>query len=393
MSLAAPRPEPTAEPAPATAPVLIGAPSCDVYGSDLQLLQTVAGLRERGLPVVVVAPEDGPLRGRLEALGVSVRLLPTPVLRRGDATPAGLLRLGGRSVTGLRLARRLIRETGAGVVCANTVTVPGWLAAARSMGVPSLCHVHEAEAQDARWVRRALAAPLRLADTVVVNSRTTRETLLEVAPALAGRTRLIHNGVEPPPGPVAPPVRRPGAPYRLVVVGRISARKAPHVAVAATALLRAQGREVELELCGTPGPGQEEYDARLRARAERPDLRGTIRFAGYTAPVWPALERADAVVATSLGESFGNVVVEGQLACRPVIATAVQGHLETVRDGHTGLLVPTLDPAALAGAVARLMDDGELAERLARTGRERGLADFGVDRYRQRVGEVIDELR
>ncbi|HEY0888921.1 MAG TPA: glycosyltransferase family 1 protein, partial [Nocardioides sp.] len=58
--------------------VLIGTPSCDVYGSDLQLLETVAAVRARGHGVVVATPSDGPLRTRLEALGAQVRLVPAP---------------------------------------------------------------------------------------------------------------------------------------------------------------------------------------------------------------------------------------------------------------------------------------------------------------------------
>lgn len=370
--------------------VLIGTPSCDVYGSDLQLLETVAAVRARGHGVVVATPSDGPLRTRLEALGAQVRLVPAPVLRRGDAHPAGVARLAATTAGSLALMRRTIQETRAALVCANTVTVPWWLAAARLSGVRSLCHVHEAESQDPRLVRRLLAAPLALADVVVVNSRTTRTALYEVAPRLAARTRLIHNGVEPPPAtPTDAPTR---GPLRLVVVGRLSARKAPDVALEAIAALRAAGRDVVLELCGTPGPGQEEYVARLRDRAARPDLAGTVTFSGYTFPIWPALARAHVLAAPSLGESFGNAVVEAQLALRPVVATAVQGHLETVRDGVTGLLVPPQDPDALAAAVGRLHDDPPLAGRLARSGREEALARFTADRYRAAMGELVDGL-
>lgn len=370
--------------------VLIATPSCDVYGSDLQMLETVTALRERGHGVLVAAPSDGPLRTRLETLGAQVRLLPFPVLRRADAHPAGLARLATSTTRGLPAMRRLITATRASVVLANTVTVPWWLAAARTAGVRSLCHVHEAESQDPRLVRRLLAAPLTLADVVVVNSRTTRDTLWEVAPRLAPRTRLIHNGVEPPA--VAPSRPERDGPLRLVVVGRLSARKAPHVALEAAAALRAAGRDVVVDLCGTPGPGQEEYVAGLRRRSARADLAGAVTFSGYTSPIWPALARADVVVATSLGESFGNAVVEGQLALRPVVASAVQGHLETVRDGVTGLLVPPQDPGALAAAVGRLDDDPGLAAELAVAGREAALASFTAARYRESIGDLIDGL-
>jgi glycosyltransferase involved in cell wall biosynthesis len=370
--------------------VLLATPTCDVYGSDLQLLETVAGLRDAGHPVVVAASADGPLRPRLDRLGAEVRILRTPVLRRGDATAAGLARLALGTAPALRAQRRLIRECGAALVCANTMTVPWWLVAARSCGVPAVCHLHEAEAQDATAVRRALAAPLRFADLLIVNSRTTRDTLCEVAPGLRPRTRLVYNGVVPPPTKPRPAVRR--GPLRVLVVGRLSARKAPDVALDAVGLLRRAGRDVVIDVCGTCGPGQEAYAAALRDRAQRPDLAGAVTFSGYAAPIWPALAAADVVVAPSLGESFGNAVVEAQLALRPVVATAVQGHLETVQHGLTGLLVPPRDPAALAAALTRLEEEAGLAGRLARAGRERALRHFTADRYRREIAEVLGGL-
>ena len=55
----------------------------------------------------------------------------------------------------------------------------------------------------------------------------------------------------------------------------------------------------------------------------------------------------------------------------PVVATPVGGIRETVINGETGLLVPTGDPAALAGAIRRLLDEPDLARRLAGEARRR----------------------
>jgi len=73
--------------------VLIANPTADVYGSDLQMKESVAGLRERGWRVVVAVPGRGPLVRELLDLGAEVQLLPYPVLRRASASPAGLARL------------------------------------------------------------------------------------------------------------------------------------------------------------------------------------------------------------------------------------------------------------------------------------------------------------
>jgi glycosyltransferase involved in cell wall biosynthesis len=365
-------------------------PSADVYGADLQLLESVAALQEHGWRVVVATPSSGPLLTRLAALGAEVELVPFPVLRRASMSFGKVAALVARSPEALARLRQVVRRVGPQVVYVNTVTLPWWLLAGRMAGVPVVCHVHEAEGRDRAVVRRALTAPLALADATIVNSRTTFDVTAAAAPYVRRRLRLVRNGVRGP-GAAPPPRPRSGS-FRLLVVGRISPRKAPDVALEATALLRTAGLAVELELCGTAGPGHEDFAEELRRRAHRPDLRGAVTFTGYQSPIWPALERSDALVAPSLGESFGNAVVEGQLARRPVVVSAVPGHLETVEDGVTGLLVPAQDPEALADAVARLMEDPDLGRQLALAGRSLAEARFGLRRYADEIVCVLDEL-
>ena len=197
--------------------------------------------------------------------------------------------------------------------------------------------------------------PLLLAASVIANSRTTEATLLEVVPRLASRIRRVSNGVEAPDREPAPPSMQP--PFRLTVVGRLSPRKAPDVALEAAALLRAAATTSRSTWWAHRVEGMEWFEEQLVTRAAQPDLAGSVTFSGYASPIWPALDRSDVVLAPSLGESFGNAVVEGQLARRPVVATALQGHLETIIDEETGLLVPSEDPEALAAAVSRLLDE------------------------------------
>jgi len=373
-----------------TRTVLIANPSCDVYGADLQLLESVAGARDAGWRVVVTTPTEGPLRERLAALGAEVVRTPFPVLRRADSSARGMARLCYEALRAMPGIRRLIRSVRPDVVYVNTVTLPWWLAACKTTRTPALCHVHEAEPDENALVRKAMAAPLRLAGAVVTNSRTSLEALCEVAPRLRDRTTLVYNGVEGPPSEPGPTQFSP--PIRLVVVGRLSPRKGPDVALEAVALLRKESRDVTLELCGTPVPDQTWFSDALLERAARPDLAGAVTFAGYTSPVWPALERADVFVAPARAEPFGNAVVEGQLGRRPVVATAQQGHLETVIDGETGLHVPVEDASALAAAIARLIDDPDLARRLADQGRKRALELFTPARYRADVVALLEKL-
>mgnify|MGYP000997476360 CR=1 FL=1 len=74
-------------------------------------------------------------------------------------------------------------------------------------------------------------------------------------------------------------------------------------------------------------------------------------------------------------EPFGLVAVEAMAAGRPVVASRTGGLARIVADGETGLLTPPGDAAALADALARLLDDPALRARLGAAGRARALAE------------------
>jgi glycosyltransferase involved in cell wall biosynthesis len=95
---------------------------------------------------------------------------------------------------------------------------------------------------------------------------------------------------------------------------------------------------------------------------------------------------ADVFVLPSRVEPFGIVVLEALRAGRPVVASARGGAKEIVRHEQEALLADPLDVAQLAGAIGRLLDDRDLARRLAAAGRERvGRFDWSTvaDGYRR----------
>jgi glycosyltransferase involved in cell wall biosynthesis len=368
--------------------VLVAHPSADLYGSDLQLVESVRGLAAAGWQVVVSLPHAGPLEPKLREAGATTEILDAPVLRKAFLRPAGLLRLFAHAARSLPGMVRQLNRHRVDVVYVNTVTLPLWLVAARLARTPALCHVHEAEDDLSRPIALLLNSPLLLARQIVVNSRAARETLLRAVTPLAARTDVVHNGVEGPPHAVSYGTPAPST-QRIVLVGRLAPRKGTDVAVEAIVLLRERGRDVELELCGSVFPGYEWFEDQLRGRVAAAGLEDRITFSGYTSPTWPALERAAVVLVPSRAEPFGNAAVEGQLACRPVIASAVQGLREIITTGETGLLVPPDDPRALADAIESMLDDPSLAQAVARAGRASALLRFAPARYQGDVVEIV----
>ena len=103
------------------------------------------------------------------------------------------------------------------------------------------------------------------------------------------------------------------------------------------------------------------------------------------------LAGADVAVAAATGqESFGYSVVEAMAAGVAVVATDIEGYREVATNDVDSLLVPPGDPRALADAVARVLDDGALRERLATAGRARA-ASFDWSTVVERVELVYDQ--
>ncbi|WP_375499392.1 glycosyltransferase family 4 protein [uncultured Jatrophihabitans sp.] len=365
--------------------VLVAHPSADVYGSDRQLVESIAAVRAAGARVIVYLPAGGPLEPLLR--DCTVRIMSFPVLRKALLTPRALMRLVVTTPLDLYRLVRTIRATSPDAVYVNTLTIPLWIVAARLTRTPVLVHVHEAE-QDAPWLLRfLLALPLVLGTVVLANSNASRRVLSTALGRATPEIHVVTNGI-PDAGADGYDAAEPG---RLAVIGRLSPRKGIDVALEAVALLRADGRDVRLDVAGSAFPGYEWYEAQLRQRAERPDLAGRVRFLGYVHPTSQVLADACAVLVPSRTEPFGNTAVEALLAQRPVIASEVQGLAEIVHDGQTGLLVPPDDPRALATAAARVLDDTRWAARLAAAGRVDARERFGTERYQAEIVQAVTE--
>ncbi|GAA0275727.1 glycosyltransferase family 4 protein [Actinomadura nitritigenes] len=364
--------------------VVLAHPSPDLYGSDRMLVESVRALVP-GHRVIVTLPADGPLAPVLRDAGAEVVVLPVPVLRKSYMTPFGLVRLAFAAARALPRAWRLLRRERAAALYVNTVTIPLWLLAGRLARVPSLCHVHEAEDDVPGPVRAALSMPLRLARSVVVNSRASAAAL-----GSAGRgAQIIYNGVEEPPEPVAPPRAVLDGPARIVLVGRLSPRKGSDVAVRAVRSLRDRGYDANLTLVGSVFPGYEWFEEELRGLAGGD---GAVSFAGFRPSVWNSFAEADIAIVPSRVEPFGNVAVEAMLAGRPVVASATQGLVEIVADGDNGVLVAPDDPDALAAGIARLLDDWDGAQAMAKRAGADAARRFGKDRYHHELRDAVRRL-
>ncbi len=371
--------------------ILVAHPGAELYGSDRVMLETVEALREDGRRVVVALPVDGPLVAQLQKLGADVRICRMPVTRKSALRPRGFVRYLGDTAAGIRDGRRVIKEVRPELIYVSTLTIPLWFVLARAARIPSICHVHEAERSSSRLVRTALALPLLLADKVVANSRFSVDVLASAFSRL-GSTEVLYNGV------TGPRSRRPArldlaGRLGVVYVGRLSPRKGVDVAVSAVESLRAEGRDVSLDLVGSVFPGYEWYESELRGQVDRAGLGASIRFHGFKNKVWDEIADSDVLVVPSrVDEPFGNTAVEGILSGRPVVASATSGLLEAVADYPSTRTVAPGDPRALADALRDVADGWQERRENAWTDAGEAERRHSTSRYRDRIRAIVHDL-
>jgi glycosyltransferase involved in cell wall biosynthesis len=224
------------------------------------------------------------------------------------------------------------------------------LSAFRQVSIPIASYVAVTEATLPLLYRRC---------PMVVVSPSTRDDLVRRG-LRRDLIRVVPNGLDPA-------VFHPGDPARVdpdlvLFVGRLEYYKGVDLLLEAWPRVRAEHPRARLVLIGAG-----HAEAEMRARAEKLGLGDGVTFAGFVPEDvkvdW--MQRAALLVQPSRKEGWGLTVLEAN-ACRvPVVAARVPGLRDSVREGETGLLAPSLRPADFAERIVRILADRPLRERLA----------------------------
>jgi len=148
----------------------------------------------------------------------------------------------------------------------------------------------------------------------------------------------------------------------VLSVGRLSREKAHRDLLEGFKRLREINPEIRCRLI-IVGDGPER--AGLEAAAASFGDQERVTFTGQMSDVSTFYALANVFVLPSHSEGSPNVLLEAMAANLPVVATAVGGVPEIVENNQSALLVPPNDPPAIAAAIARLLADNDLRQRLA----------------------------
>jgi len=307
-----------------------------------------------------------PLRAFAVVCSLLVAALPNPwaVARLAAVVPKGLA------------AARWLRRLGVDRIHAHFATQTADCAAiagcVADIPFSFTAHAYDIYSTDRRIRNETLDWKLRRARQVFTVNEFAADLLrARLDECARGRVRTAYVGIpldlfdEEPPAPHV-------GPLRLLCVARLCEKKGLDTLVEACGLLRDQGLPFTLRLFGD-GP----LGAALATQVARLDLAAHVHLGGSVTQedVAREMKACHAFVMPCRRDRSGDmdgiptVFMEAMATGRPVVSCAVSGVPELVRDGETGVLVPSDDARALAAAIARLAHDDALRLRLGRAAR------------------------
>jgi glycosyltransferase involved in cell wall biosynthesis len=170
------------------------------------------------------------------------------------------------------------------------------------------------------------------------------------------------------------------------VIGRLEEQKGHVYILEAWRSVLAELPDARLLLVG---------DGSLRGALERHaqdlGIAGSVLFAGFRSDVPRVLDALDVLALPSLYEGMPLTAIEASAMAKPVVATAVDGTPEVVREGRTGRLVPPRDVVALSRALRSVLRDPAAAQRMGSAGRDLVFNRFDLTRQVDATARVYRE--
>ncbi len=232
-----------------------------------------------------------------------------------------------------------------------------------------------------------LEQKIAAADFICCISYYARSQLMRLSPAIHWEKLIVSRlGVD---AAVFSPrsSRRTPEIFEVLCVGRLTPSKGQRLLISAVERLTQQERRVRLRLVGA---GPDEASLRQCAAAGTEE---TIVFEGAVNQdrIRELYRTADLFCIPSFAEGIPVVLMEAMAMEIPCVSTCITGIPELIRDGIDGLLIAPSDLEGLVSALATLIDDADLRERIGRSGRTRVLEQYDLNRSVEVLAGIFAE--
>ena len=284
--------------------------------------------------------------------------------------------------------REIIRKENIHIVHARS-RVPAWIAyfAAQKTNAVFITTCH------GRYNNRFFSQVMGWSKLVIVPSQAIGRYMIDRYKVPAERIRCIPRSVDLTKFQNISKKENSSTPV-IAIVGRLTPIKGHKDFLKAMAKVIRQKPKVKIQIVGGVAKNKEAYAQELHTLVRHLGLKEHVKFLGDCKNVPKILSKVDVLVmASTIPESFGRVIIEAQAIGVPVVATRVGGVVDIIDEEKTGLMVMPRDADAMSAAVLRILNNKNFAKKLTEAATIKLHENYTLEHMASRTLAVYKEIQ
>jgi glycosyltransferase involved in cell wall biosynthesis len=381
----------------------------ELYGADVILLELVKNLDKSGFKPYVILPGEGPLIIELEKLGIEVKVLDYPVLRRQYFNPKGLINYIFQMKKAIKELESFCKVKNIDIIHTNTAAIlEGGILYKRlkvKLKIKHLWHIHEM-LDKPKVLYKFLSYFISTHCTKVlavsnsVKNHWDKSKQFNCYNKDEDKIIVIHNGIDLEKF-------NPQNDYQYLIkefnlnendrvvgmIGRVNAIKGQEVFVEAMEKVMEATSGVKALLVGGVFNGQEWRMDALKGRVSKSKYKDSFIICDYRKDSPNIHCLIDVFVLPSISfDSFPTTVLEAMASAKPIVAFKSGGVVEMVKEGENGFFADFGDSEDLAKKILSLLQDEVLQRDFGKESNRIMIENFSVSSFVKKVEELYLNL-
>lgn len=371
----------------------------EMYGADKILLELVTGLDKSRFHPIVVLPNEGILKDKLQENGIETYVVEYPILRRKFFNPKGIVDYSSNYFKKSKEIVKLLKGRKIGIIHVNTTAVLEGIYLKKKLRCKMVWHVHEIILHP-RMIYKFLSYLIgRYADKCVAVSKAVKRHLVESGYVKEDLVDVIYNGVDS--NRFNPNVDNkylydewdiPTDALKVGMIGRVNAWKGQNDFLEATKGLLKKYPKLYLFIVGSAFEGEEWRVTELKKRIAAIPEHNRIIFSEFRTDT-PAIHSFfDILIMPSTNpDPLPTVVLEAMSSGTPVIGYRHGGVTEMVVDGQSGLFAKVNDPKDLERKIDQMLREKSYVE-YGQKARKRILDHFSEEKFISNFSSLYSKM-
>jgi glycosyltransferase involved in cell wall biosynthesis len=372
-----------------------------LYGANRSMLNLIEGLLQKGVNVLVVSAEQGAVTEKLDQMGVEYFISPFyPGMNRGPKTPGFKARVKYYRDNLWRLRKNLkllfplykkLNEWQPDILYSNSSVISIGIYLALLLRKPHVWHFREFGDLDFDFSpdlgEKVFNYLRKKSDAIICIS----DAVKNHYPLVGLPVYVIYNGIASEAvfnilyKQKQQRVSNTKKNQNFVLVGRLNEKKGQEIAIKAFKTVVEKYPDAHLFIVG----GGDK--TKLVDLVKHLSLEKYISFLGFVNEPFAAFDMADTSLMCSTNEAMGRVTVESMAALKPVIGYDAYGTSELIEHEKTGLLYKD-GPEDLAEQMIRLIENPDLANKLAANAWKEAKQKYSIEHYTDQVYSVLESV-